>query len=50
MRLLAVNGETYCLKTQVHKLACNGMNHICYRCGMLLGACDCPRLGTLLDY
>lgn len=50
MRILAVQEETYCLKTQAHARVCNGTNHVCYRCGMLLGDCDCPRLGSLLDY
>lgn len=50
MRILAVPDETYCIKTHVHKQACKGKNHVCYRCGMYLGGCRCPKLGTLLDY
>jgi len=50
MRILAVEGETYCLKSQAHPKACTGRNHICYRCGLLFGPCDCKRLGSLLDY
>jgi hypothetical protein len=50
MRLRAVTEETYCLKTQAHVEACNGTNHVCYRCGLLLGTCDCPELGSPLDY
>ena len=50
MRLVAVQEETYCLKTQVHQGYCTGRNHVCYRCGFLIEPCDCPRLGTLLDY
>jgi len=50
MRLVAVAQETDCLKTQRHCEYCTGVNHVCYRCGMLLGPCDCPKLGSLLDY
>lgn len=50
MLLAALQDETYCLKTQVHPWVCTGTNHVCYRCGMFLGTCNCPRLGTLLDY
>ena len=50
MRILAVPDETYCLKSHKHPRACSGKYHVCYRCGMLLGECDCPKLGTLLDY
>ncbi len=50
MLLMAVDDETYCLKTQAHAPHCNGANLVCYRCGMLLGPCDEPKLGSLLDY
>ncbi|HXW36315.1 MAG TPA: hypothetical protein VEJ36_00175 [Nitrososphaerales archaeon] len=46
----AVQDETYCLRSQVHAKRCTGRNHVCYRCGMLLGRCDCPSLGSPLDY
>ena len=50
MRLKVVQEEAYCLRTQTHERVCKGKNHVCYRCGMLLGRCDCPSLGTQLDY
>lgn len=50
MQLQSIAQETYCLKTQQHVESCNGANHSCYRCGMLLGPCRCPELGTPLDY
>ena len=50
MLLTSVPEETYCLKTQTHAPTRNGSNIVCYRCGMLLGTSDEPRLGTLLDY
>ncbi|MBI3023146.1 MAG: hypothetical protein HYU03_01405 [Thaumarchaeota archaeon] len=50
MKLYSVMDETYCLKTQRHLSNCNGKNHFCYRCGLLLGPCDCPALGSPLDY
>lgn len=50
MLVLAVPEETYCLKSQAHSKACNGTNHVCYRCGFLLGPCNCSSLGSLLDY
>lgn len=50
MKLYSVMDETYCLKTQRHPSECNGVSHVCYRCGMLLGPCDCPTLGSPLDY
>jgi hypothetical protein len=46
----AVSDETYCLKTQKHQEYCTGNNHICYRCGLLFGPCDCSRLGSVLDF
>ena len=50
MRLIASPEETYCLKSQIHATYCTGVNHICYRCGMLKGPCRHRKLGTLLDY
>ena len=50
MRLVAVSEETYCLTSQKHMEYCTGNNHVCYRFGLLLGPCDCPKLGSLLDY
>jgi len=50
LRLKMVIDEGYCLKTQNHVSACNSRNHTCYRCGMYLGRCDCPELGSPLDY
>ncbi len=50
IRVRAFQDETYCLRSHRHPRACTGRTHHCYRCGMHLGACDCPRLGTLLDY
>ncbi|MBI3859405.1 MAG: hypothetical protein HY296_04090 [Thaumarchaeota archaeon] len=50
MRVIATADETYCLKTQSHTNFCTGINHICYRCGMLRGPCHHRKLGTLLDY
>lgn len=50
MLVSAVPDETYCLKTQRHVPAKNGSYVICYRCGMMLGTADDPKLGTLLDY
>ena len=47
---MAVDDETYCLKTQAHAPVSNGTNIVCYRCGMLLGASDEQKLGSLLDY
>jgi hypothetical protein len=48
--LTAVDEETYCLRTQTHVPYDNGRNVVCYRCGMLLGPADRPKMGTLLDY
>ncbi len=50
MRLVAVADETDCIKSKKHLVHCTGTNHVCAKCGILLGPCDCPRLGTLLDY
>ena len=50
MRLVAVTEETYCLKSQRHVEYCTGINHVCYRCGLFLHPCDCPKLGSMLDY
>jgi hypothetical protein len=50
MKLKAAAEESYCLKTQKHVPSCNGTSHSCYRCGMFLGGCDCPSLGSPLDY
>ena len=50
MKLRAVADEGYCLKTQRHVTSCNGVCHTCYRCGMFMGGCDCPHLGSMLDY
>ncbi len=50
MLLVAEPDETYCLKTQSHSLVVSGAHMICYRCGMLLGVSNDPKLGTLLDY
>jgi len=50
MRLVAVTPEADCLRTQRHHEYCDGTQHYCYRCGMLLGPCNCPELGTPLDY
>jgi hypothetical protein len=50
LRLKTVADEGYCLKTQNHVSTCNSRNHVCYRCGMYLGKCDCPSLGSPLDY
>ncbi|MDE1857571.1 MAG: hypothetical protein KGI26_00690 [Thaumarchaeota archaeon] len=50
MLLSAIPEETYCLRTQEHVPVRSGDNLVCYRCGMLLGASDEPKLGTLLDY
>jgi hypothetical protein len=49
-RLKTIAHEEYCLRTQNHVSTCNNGNHICYRCGMLLGRCGCPKLGSMLDY
>ncbi|MGP8124800.1 MAG: hypothetical protein ACLQEQ_02900 [Nitrososphaerales archaeon] len=50
LQVLSLQDETYCIKTHVYPRACTGRNHFCYRCGMHLDECDCPGLGTLLDY
>ncbi len=50
MRVRAFQDETYCIKTHAHQKACVGGSHVCYRCGMRMGACRCPKLGTMLDY
>jgi hypothetical protein len=50
MLLTSVAEETYCLKTQEHVPVKVGSNVVCYRCAMLLGRADEPKLGTLLDY
>ena len=50
MKLKAAAEESYCLKTQKHARSCNGTSHSCYRCGMFLSGCDCPSLGSPLDY
>jgi hypothetical protein len=50
MLLTAASDETNCLKTQAHFPARVGLNIVCYRCGMLLGPAEEPKLGTLLDY
>jgi hypothetical protein len=50
MLLAAVPEETYCLQTQKHVPVQVGRNVVCYRCGMLLGTAQEPKLGTLLDY
>ncbi len=50
MRLVAVSEETDCLRTRRHCEFCTGVNHVCYRCGMYIAPCNCPRLGSLLDY
>ncbi|MDV3294093.1 MAG: hypothetical protein LYZ70_07465 [Nitrososphaerales archaeon] len=50
MRLVALADETNCLRSQQHVEHCTGINHVCYRCGMFMKACDCPSLGSLLDY
>lgn len=50
MLLTAESEETYCLKTQAHAPYSNGTYEICYRCGMMLGLGQAPKLGTLLDY
>ncbi|MDV3277127.1 MAG: hypothetical protein LYZ69_01510 [Nitrososphaerales archaeon] len=50
MRLAVVEEETYCLKSQKHLEYCTGTNHVCYRCGLLIGSCHCAELGSLLDY
>jgi hypothetical protein len=50
MLLIAAPDEASCLKTQTHVATKVGSNMICYRCGMLLGAADEAKLGTLLDY
>ena len=49
MQLKAVPEETYCLRTQAHAPTRVGVNLVCYRCGMLMGAFDGPELGSLLD-
>jgi hypothetical protein len=48
--LVAVDEETYCLKTQAHVLTTIGNNVVCYRCSMLLGSGSLTKLGSLLDY
>jgi len=50
MLLVAAPDEAYCLKTQTHVPAKVGANVVCYRCGMLLGTAEEPKLGSLLDY
>lgn len=50
IRLVALQEEGYCVRTQAHSRVCTGRNHICYRCGMLTGPCRHVKLGTLLDY
>ena len=50
MRLLAVEDETNCLRTQRHKPHAEGGRKVCYRCGLIMGRCSTPKLGTLLDY
>ena len=50
MRLMVVYEEGYCLKDALHSSYCTGVNRVCYRCGMLLGPCDCPELGSPFDY
>ncbi len=50
MLLTAIPEETYCLKTDKHAPARLENNIICYRCGMLLGSSEQPKLGSLLDY
>jgi hypothetical protein len=48
--LVAEPEETYCLKSMSHAPVVSGSHMICYRCGMLLGPSNVPKLGTLLDY
>ena len=50
MMLVAVTEEAECRKTGRHYEYCMRTHHVCYRCGMLIGPCNCPELGSLLDY
>lgn len=50
MRLAAVPGETYCLRTDKHAPWKEGAHIICYRCGFLIGRAKEEKLGSLLDY
>ena len=50
MLLVAEPEETSGLKSKSHAPIVSGAHIICYRCGMLLGPSNVPKLGTLLDY
>ncbi|QQG48825.1 MAG: hypothetical protein HY247_00435 [archaeon] len=50
MRLFAVEAEANCVRTHEHAPRCDGGRLVCYRCGLIMGACSSPSLGSLLDY